>query len=176
MEYKLAMRQASVLLCIGLQHRDFNFLQGQMKLENQQIMALFNKVMKKFYKHLYAIASKEIESALPRLKDVALEPHSISVEDDLNDAAKKVEDEMRAQTEGLLNPELLQQYAIVGRESDLEKALQNGAGRIPSGGLVSVKSSREMSEKRGKQKDGQESGKRQKKDERGSKSNKKRKH
>ncbi|OWM91385.1 hypothetical protein CDL15_Pgr017303 [Punica granatum] len=175
----ISYTQASVLLCIGLQHRDFNFLQGQMKLENQQIMALFNKVMKKFYKHLYAIASKEIESALPRLKDVsmvALEPHSISVEDDLNDAAKKVEDEMRAQTEGLLNPELLQQYAIVGRESDLEKALQNGAGRIPSGGLVSVKSSREMSEKRGKQKDGQESGKRQKKDERGSKSNKKRKH
>lgn len=41
-----------------------------MKLERQQILSLFIKVMKKFYKHLYGIASKEIESVLPRLKEV----------------------------------------------------------------------------------------------------------
>lgn len=82
---------------------------------------------------------------------------------------------MRTQMEGLLNPDLLQQYAIMGRDSDLEKALQNGGGRIPSGGLISVKSSRDKSDKRGKQKEGQKSGKRQKKDERSSRSNKKQK-
>lgn len=43
-----------------------------MKLERQQILSLFIKVMKKFHKYLHAIASKEIESALPRLKDVSL--------------------------------------------------------------------------------------------------------
>jgi len=46
-------------------------LQGQMKLERQQILSLFIKVMKKFYKFLYGIASKEIDSSLPHLKKVS---------------------------------------------------------------------------------------------------------
>lgn len=53
-------------------------LQGQMKLERQQILSLFIKVMKKFYKHLYAIAAKEIDSALPRLKEVTLKTCRLS--------------------------------------------------------------------------------------------------
>lgn len=47
--------------------------QGQMKLERQQLFSLFMKVMKKFYKYLNGIASKEIESAMPRLKEVSCE-------------------------------------------------------------------------------------------------------
>lgn len=41
-----------------------------MKLERGQIMSLFMKVMKKFNKYLYNVASKEIESAQPRIKEV----------------------------------------------------------------------------------------------------------
>lgn len=41
-----------------------------MKLEGQQILSLFIKVMRKFYKYLYSVASKEIESTLPRLREV----------------------------------------------------------------------------------------------------------
>ncbi|XP_048134806.1 RNA cytidine acetyltransferase 1-like isoform X3 [Rhodamnia argentea] len=170
----LSYAQASVLLCIGLQHHDISYVEGQMKLERQQIMSLFIKVMKKFYKHLYAIAAKEIDSALPRLKEVVLEPHSVSVDEDLNEAAKKVEDEMKTKTEGFLNPECLQQYAIVGRESDFEGALQNG-GKIASGGVISVKSSREKMEKHKKHKENQESGKKRGGNNPGSKSAKKRK-
>ncbi|XP_056168240.1 RNA cytidine acetyltransferase 1-like isoform X2 [Syzygium oleosum] len=170
----LSYAQASVLLCIGLQHHDISYIEGQMKLERQQILSLFIKVMKKFYKHLYAIAAKEIDSALPRLKEVVLEPHSVSVDEDLNEAAKKVEDEMKTKTEGFLNPEFLQQYAIVGRESDFESALQNG-GKIASGGVISVKSSREKMEKHKKHKENQESGKKRSRNNHGSKSDKKRK-
>jgi len=45
-------------------------LQEQMKLERTQILSLFMKVMKKFYKYLHGIASKDVESTLPRLKEV----------------------------------------------------------------------------------------------------------
>ncbi|KAF2284248.1 hypothetical protein GH714_020069 [Hevea brasiliensis] len=55
--------------------------------------------MKKFHKYLYGIASNEIESTLPRLKERVLEPHNISVEDDLNEAAKQVEDGMKTKME-----------------------------------------------------------------------------
>ncbi|KAF2284264.1 hypothetical protein GH714_020135 [Hevea brasiliensis] len=162
--------QASVLLCIGLQHQNITYMEEQMKLERTQILSLFIKVMKKFHKYLYGIASNEIESTLPRLKERVLEPHNISVEDDLNEAAKQVDDGMKTKMEGMLNPELLQQYAIVDREGDFENALKNG-GKITSGGLISVKSSRTRVEKHGKH-DGHKNGKKRKGDN-GSKSNKK---
>ncbi|KAK7858864.1 rna cytidine acetyltransferase 1 [Quercus suber] len=170
----LSYAQASVLLCIGLQGHSFSYLEGQMKLEREQIMSLFIKVMKKFYKYLYGISSKEIESTLPRLKEIVMEPHSISVDEDLKNAAKQVEDEMKSKMEGSLNPELLQQYAIVDRDADFENALQIG-GKVPSGGLVSVKSSGNKIEKHRNQKESPKSGKKRSKDDRGSKSNKKKK-
>lgn len=170
----LSYAQASVLLCIGLQGQNISYVEGQIKLERQQILSLFIKTMKKFHKMLYGIASKEIESTLPRLKEIVMEPHSISVDEDLKNAAKQVENEMKTDTDGVLDPELLQQYAIVDREADFENALQNG-GKIQSGGLISLKSSKSKIEKHGSQKESHNSGKKRSKDDRGSKSNKKKK-
>lgn len=82
---------------------------------------------------------------------------------------------MKAKTDGLLDPELLKQYAIEGREADLENALENGSGKMLSGGVISVKSSRSGAEKLGKEKESNKSGKKRGKDDRGSKSSKKRK-
>ncbi|KAL1364804.1 RNA cytidine acetyltransferase 1 [Arachis duranensis] len=140
----LSYAQASVLLCIGLQNQNISYIEEQMKLERQQILSLFIKVMKKFYKYLYGLASKEIESTLPRLKEIVMEPHSVSVDEDLNNAAKQVEDDMKSKTEALFAPEMIQQYAIQDGESGLENLLQNNGGKIPTGGLVSVKSSKSV--------------------------------
>ncbi|KAH1073527.1 hypothetical protein J1N35_025855 [Gossypium stocksii] len=157
--------QASILLCMGLQNRDVSYVEEQLKkaLERQQILSYFKKVMIKLYKYLYGVASKEIESALPRLKERVLEPHSISVDEDLNDAAKKVEEEMKGKSDGGLNPQLLQQFAIEGREGELENALGNGGEKVLSGGVISVKSSRSEVQSN-------KSGKKRGKDEHGSKS------
>ena len=46
-------------------------LQGQMKLERPQILTLLRKVMKKLYKYLSDIASKEFELAPSRIKEVS---------------------------------------------------------------------------------------------------------
>lgn len=81
---------------------------------------------------------------------------------------------MKAKTEGLLDPDFLQQYAIADREADFEKALQNGGGKVPSSGLLSVKSSRSKMEKHEKQKNHKSVEKRGK-DNHSAKSNKKRK-
>lgn len=67
---------------------------------------------------------------------------------------------MKADLEGVMDPELLQQYANGG---DLEDALQNGGG----GGITSTKS--------GKNKMESNSGKKRGKSYHGSKSNKKKK-
>lgn len=46
----LSHAQACVLLCTGLQNQNISHIEGQMKLERQQILSLFIKVMKKYYK------------------------------------------------------------------------------------------------------------------------------
>ncbi|XAR57323.1 tRNA(Met) cytidine acetyltransferase [Bertholletia excelsa] len=168
----LSYAQASVLLCIGLQSKKISAIEGEMGLEGQQILSLFIKVVKKLYKFLYDVASKEIDSAPPCLREIVMEPHAISVDEDLDEAAKKVKEGMKVKMDGMLDPELFQQYAIGDREAEFEKALQNG-GKIPSGGLISVKSSRNKMKKHGKEKEGQNSGKRRNREAGDSKSNKK---
>lgn len=171
----LSYVQASVLLCIGLQNRDITYIEGQMKLERQQILSLFIKVMRKFHKYLNDIEFKD-DSTTARLKDITLEPHKISVDEDLNEGAKQVEDEMKAKINGTLDSELLQKYSIADRELDFESALQSGGGKIPSGAIVSVKSSKSKMERPEKKKEKEnESGKKRRKDQHGSTSSKKKK-
>jgi N-acetyltransferase 10 len=79
---------------------------------------------------------------------------------------------MKSKIEGLLNPEFLQQHAIVGREEELENALQEHGGKIKPGGVVSAKPKGVKPDKHGKQESGRSGGKRSKEDV-GSKSNKK---
>ncbi|KAE8704896.1 ricin-agglutinin family protein [Hibiscus syriacus] len=171
MPVTLTYVQAAIFFCMGLQNQDVSYVEEQMKkLERQKILSQFKKVMIKLYKYLYGVASKEIDSALPRLKERVLGPHSISVDEYLNDAAKKVEEEMRAKADGGLNPEFLQ-HVIEGREAELENALENGGEKVLSGGVISVKSSRSGVEKRGKKDESnKKSGKKRGKDDRDSKS------
>jgi len=53
---------------------------------------------------------------------------------------------MKSKAEATFTPELLQQFAIEG-ESGFETVLQNNGGKIPIGGLISVKSSKVKHEK-----------------------------
>ncbi|KAL2342979.1 hypothetical protein Fmac_004264 [Flemingia macrophylla] len=170
----LSYAQASVLLCIGLQNQNISYIEGQTKLERQTILSLFIKVMKKFYKYLNGLASKEIESTLPRLKEIVMEPHSVSVDEDLNNAAKQVEDDMKSKAEALFTPESLQQYAFEDGDSGFENVLQNNGGKIPTGGLISVKSSRSVV-KPEKEKGSHKSDKRRSKDNHNHKSGKRKK-
>lgn len=81
---------------------------------------------------------------------------------------------MKMNNEGLLDVGTLQQYAIVEGEVDFAGALQSGGGKVPSGGVVSIKSNKTKAEKQGKRKDKDQSSKKRSKDD-GFKSNKKKK-
>lgn len=171
----LSYVQASVLLCYGLQEKDMSYIEGEMNLERAQVLSLYLKIMKKFYKFLSNDAPKGgSQSTNSRLQDILLEPHPISVEEDLNDGAKQAEDNMNANADGVLNPNLLQEYAIVDKEADFENALQNSGAKVLSGGLVSIKSNRKKVEKEGKSAKEKSDRKRNKHDH-SSKSNKRRK-
>lgn len=137
------------------------------------------------------------------LLQIPLEPHEITVDDDLKEGAKQVEvrfmlhimnadgarthayllnqlfagmemqEKMKMKNEGSLDVGMLQQYAIVDGEVDFDGALASG-GKIPSGGVVSVKSNKTKAEKQVKKKEKEQSSRKRSKDD-GFKSNKKKK-
>lgn len=120
------------------------------------------------YKYLNGIATKELESTLPRLKDRVLEPHKVSVDEDLREGAKEVEEQMRARIEELLDPELLDQFAIGDKEAE---ALQKS--KISSSGLISIESTK-TDNKKEKPSGFDKSAKKRGNDKHSSRSNKKR--
>lgn len=67
----------------------------------------------------------------------------------------------KSESEALFDPESLQEYAIADGEANFDNALQNKDGKLPSDGLISIKSSRsEM--KPGKEKGSHKSDKKSK--------------
>ncbi|KAI7984542.1 RNA cytidine acetyltransferase 2 [Camellia lanceoleosa] len=120
----LSYLQASVLLCMGLQVQDITDIKGMMKIEREQALSLFRKIMTKIYKYLYDVLTKDFDSSFPQEREVSLMPHSISVDDDLNDGAKQVMEKMKIENAGLLDLESLQQYSIADREAGFEQALR----------------------------------------------------
>ncbi|KAH7352706.1 hypothetical protein KP509_19G059500 [Ceratopteris richardii] len=132
----LSYGQAAILLCLGLQHQSVSFVEGQLNLPRNQVLALFNKSIRKLYNQLNKAASKKVEAALPRLKEVNMTEHMITVEEDLDDGARQVKADMKRKLEEMLKPEALQKYAI-SADADLELSK---VGKVPKSGFVSVKS------------------------------------
>ncbi|XP_037495465.1 RNA cytidine acetyltransferase 1 isoform X2 [Jatropha curcas] len=143
---QLSHLQASLLLCMGLQLQSLTDIQKQMKIERTQVLHLFRKVMMKFYKYFYGVLTNEMDMRLPRESKVEFQPHSVSVDEDLNDGAKQVMEKMRIKNMDLLKPELLQQYCINDKEAEFEQALKKCSTISPSG-VISVKANRKASEK-----------------------------
>ncbi|CAA7030589.1 unnamed protein product [Microthlaspi erraticum] len=111
----LAYVQASILLSLGLQELEFSSIE----LERGHIHSLLLKVTQELYKYLNGIASEEIEPSLPILKE-SCRPHSVSVDDDLREGAKQVENirKRKEKIKGWIDSEL-QQYVIGDKKQKL---------------------------------------------------------
>ncbi|GJN08503.1 hypothetical protein PR202_ga26430 [Eleusine coracana subsp. coracana] len=162
--------QASVLFCMGLQDKDIGAVKEELGIEREQVLSNFIKTMKKLYGFLNKVAGKEIETTLPRLKEIEMAPLSKSMDEDLAEAAKEVEEKRRAANEAIVDPKLLQKYAIDDDDNEIEKALQSG--KVSGSGVISVKSSKTNAVKKEKHK---ESGKSKRKGADGGRSESKKK-
>ncbi|KAJ7947488.1 RNA cytidine acetyltransferase [Quillaja saponaria] len=138
----LSRLEASLLLCTGLQLHDIPYIEEQMKIGRSQVLHLFRKVLVKFYKYFHDVLTKEMDTSFPQDRNVILEPHGVSVDEDLNYGAQQVKEKMELETAGLLYPESLQQYSVTDKEAKFEQALRGCSG------LLSVKSNKSKSEKR----------------------------
>ena len=166
--------QAAILLGLGLQHKEIDEIGKELGLPGSQILALFNKAVRKMVGTLRKIVEDAESTTLPHTSEdaaaagVALKPlagGSLDAELDAGAAAslqKLQDDQARKQAEWLDADGELSRYAIKGSDADWDAALN-----ASKGGLKHVSLKRAVDDNGGgsakkKKKDGGDGGKRRK--------------
>ncbi|GAB4815551.1 hypothetical protein N2152v2_002597 [Parachlorella kessleri] len=110
----LSYTQAAILVCVGLQQHDIAKVEADLGLPASQVLALFAKAIRRLHGHLRAAKEAEVARVLPRAAPAlaggeALAPHEADMDQELDEAAKAIQDEMRA---ALLDATDLEQFAL----------------------------------------------------------------
>lgn len=154
-EVKLNVVQSAILLGVGLQHKTVDTMVSELDLPSNQLLALFNKAIRRVSEYLDRICMQAVESNIREtdvretkvsFPDEKLQRIAVSIEDDLNEAAKEIK-ERQAKDREKLKAEIrkdLKQFAIKGTEDDWTNALQNvDLQTVKSpGGILTVKTTR----------------------------------
>lgn len=76
------------MLAIGLQHKTVETLGTELDLPVSQLLALFNRLIRKCCQYLNSVLEEAVESTLAPQKDVTLTPVTKSMQQELEEAAK----------------------------------------------------------------------------------------
>ncbi|KAF5290206.1 hypothetical protein FQR65_LT11640 [Abscondita terminalis] len=133
-DVQLSAVQSAVLLGLGLQHKSIDTLETELDLPATQLLALFNRLIRKFVSCLNSVLEETIEKTLVPRKDVHLEPVETSMLEELEEAAKNLQKKQKQELEKL-KKQNIEQFAIKGSEEEWTKALSNKGGK----NLVTVK-------------------------------------
>lgn len=154
-DFKLSSVQAAILCGIGVQNRPIDSLTKELGLPSNQVLAMFNKAVRKMSIALNSIVEEKEKEALlsgeKRMKaeEAAAKMRHVAqktLEEDTSDAAKDVMERFQQNGEKSLPPEVarddsLMQYAVKGSEEQWGRAL---SGRdIAEAGTVQIRSVRE---------------------------------
>ncbi|KOC66166.1 N-acetyltransferase 10 [Habropoda laboriosa] len=125
---------------LGLQHKTVDKLAEELDLPASQLLALFNRIIRKFVQCLNRTAENFIETTMMKTEisneTVRLNPiNGKSLHDELEAAAKELKAKQKAELEKL-KKENLEQYAIKGTDTDWNDALSGKKTKK----LISIKS------------------------------------
>ncbi|CAH1257422.1 NAT10 [Branchiostoma lanceolatum] len=137
----LSVAQSAILLGLGLQHKTVDDLERELELPASQVMGLFNRLVRKIVQFLSSIEEQAVESELLAPKEVVMEPTAQSLQTELADAAKELEDKQKKELKKLKDLDL-EKYVIKGSETEWESALTSGL----KSGVVSVASGKKRKE------------------------------
>lgn len=176
--------QAAILLGLGLQHKSVDALASELGLPGSQLLALFNKAIRRILAAIRQVEEASEGATLPLQEDVdaagsAFKPMSERLSDELDAGAKESLEAMRreqARKQAAWLSEVeggseLARYAVKGSDADWAAAL-GSAGAAP--GHVSLRASADGADAKSP-KDKKEDKKAKRKDGDGGKSPKRRK-
>ncbi|XP_076249506.1 RNA cytidine acetyltransferase l(1)G0020 isoform X1 [Calliopsis andreniformis] len=140
-ETHLSAVQSAILLGLGLQHKTVDKLAEELDLPASQLLALFNRTIRKSMQYLNGIAENYIETTIMKKEsnndNIQLNPvNGQSLHDELETAAKELKAKQKAELEKLKR-ENLEQYAIKGSETEWNDALTGKKSK----NLISIKTS-----------------------------------
>ncbi|CAH1973723.1 unnamed protein product [Acanthoscelides obtectus] len=127
--------QSAILLGLGLQHKTVDTLASELDLPSNQLLGLFNRLIRRCVQYLNGALEQDVEKHLIARKEVEMTPVAKSMHDELEEAAKELKKKQKKELEKLKN-ENLEQFAIKGSETEWGKVL-SGKGKKQ---LISIKS------------------------------------
>jgi len=142
-DLELSVAQMAILLGVGLQRKTVEEIIKELDVPQAQALALFNRCIRKLVQVFNAICEKDIEKQLIGINEqrVVMEPAKISLEEDMEAAARDYAKKQKKEGRDRLTGELdLSKYAIRGSEEDWADALNEKSKKV-----VSVKSKRPIS-------------------------------
>lgn len=146
-EVALSHVQGAILLAVGLQRKDVDQVSKELKIESNQGMAMFSKVIRKVSQHFRSLVKEAIEEELPALEEdeniKEMNGEEISTVNDveemerellgeLNEAGSEVITEMKERQKELISSLDLSKYKISDvdgwdtNKEDIKKAIKKG--------------------------------------------------
>lgn len=124
-----------------MQHKSVEDLEKELQLPPNQLLAMFNKIVKKIISLLEEISVSQVSKMLFKgdngeMNKVIdkMQPLKQSLEEELNEAASKVKNDEQEFKKQLINNFDLKQYEIKGTENEWTDAL-----KLPTSSYVTIK-------------------------------------
>ncbi|XP_017775661.1 PREDICTED: RNA cytidine acetyltransferase isoform X2 [Nicrophorus vespilloides] len=127
--------QSAILLGIGLQHKTVDDLASALDLPANQLLGLFNRLVRRSVQYLNGVLEDDVEKSLAPVKNIQMNAMAQSLQKELDEASKELEQKQKKELKKLKD-ENLSQFAIKGSEQEWGKMLK-GKG---SKNIISVKS------------------------------------
>jgi N-acetyltransferase 10 len=162
LDLKASYSQAAILIGLGLQHKSVTDLEKELELPSSQILAMFNKIMRKMSTWLRSLQENEIRDEMSKATVVQdnsknLKPLAVSLGQEMKANTKEVNKKMKERTAALLQETNLQKYAIEGSEEEWSKKLAGVSGGKAKS--ISVPMTAEKAEKKKGKFEGENQGK-----------------
>jgi len=81
----MSYAQTAIVLTLGLQHKEMDDAARELGLPTPQVMALFNKAVRKMHAALRAGKTRQVEAEMPERALPNLNPHAVGLDEDLED-------------------------------------------------------------------------------------------
>ncbi|KAF0694993.1 Aste57867_14162 [Aphanomyces stellatus] len=123
-ETTLSYLQRAILMSIGLQHQNVDVLTTELNVPSNQVLALFNKSVRKFSTAFQSIMEAEAAATMNIPKEApVMAPTAVSLEDDLADGKEEALKKLKQKE--LLESLNLNKYAVRGNDEDWAAALED---------------------------------------------------
>lgn len=138
-EMHLSPLQCAILLGLGLQHKTVDTLTGELEIQAQQLLGLFNRAIRRCLATCSGVLEKTIErdlmGGIREEKEGSMRPVKIGMNEELELAAKELKVKQLQELQKLKN-ENLNGFAIKGSESEWDQILSSGKKKA----IISIKS------------------------------------